>query len=46
MPEVAIRADDTRLLAIGADAPGMLVAVGFVEETDDHRYCNSVGPRS
>jgi len=41
VPEVAIRADDPRLLAIGSDAPGMLVAVGFVEETDDHRYCNS-----
>ena len=41
VPEVAIRADDPRLLAVGADAPGMLVAVGFVEETDDHRYCNS-----
>jgi len=41
VPEVALRADDPRLLAIGDDAPGMLVAVGFVEETDDHRYCNS-----
>jgi len=41
VPEVAIRADDPRLLAIGSEAPGMLVAVGFVEETDDHRYCNS-----
>jgi predicted amidohydrolase len=41
VPEVAIRADDPRLLGIGSDAPGMLVAVGFVEETDDHRYCNS-----
>ena len=41
VPEVAIRADDPRLLSVGADAPGMLVAVGFVEETDDHRYCNS-----
>ncbi|MEO6294996.1 MAG: nitrilase-related carbon-nitrogen hydrolase [Candidatus Limnocylindria bacterium] len=41
VPEVAIRADDPRLLAIGRDAPGMLVAVGFVEETEDHRYCNS-----
>ena len=41
VPEVAIRADDPRLLALGADAPGMLVAVGFVEETDDHRFCNS-----
>ena len=37
-----MRADDPRLLAIGREAPGMLVAVGFVEETDEHRYCNSV----
>jgi predicted amidohydrolase len=36
-----MRADDSRLLAIGAEAPDMLVAIGFVEETDDHRYCNS-----
>ena len=41
VPEVAIHADDARLLAVGGEAPGMLVAVGFVEETDDHRYCNS-----
>ncbi len=41
VPDVAIRADDPRLLALGRDAPGMLVAVGFVEETDEHRYCNS-----
>lgn len=41
VPEVAMRADDPRLLAIGREAPGMLVAVGFVEETDEHRYCNS-----
>jgi predicted amidohydrolase len=41
VPEVAMRADDPRLLGISSDAPGMLVAVGFVEETDDHRYCNS-----
>jgi predicted amidohydrolase len=41
VPEVSMRADDPRLLSIGADAPGMLVALGFVEETDDHRYCNS-----
>jgi predicted amidohydrolase len=41
VPEVSMRADDPRLLAIGAEAPGMLVAAGFVEETDDHRYCNS-----
>jgi predicted amidohydrolase len=42
VPDVALRCDDPRLLGIGRDAPGMLVAVGFVEETDDHRYCNSV----
>ena len=43
VPEVAIRADDPRLLALGDGAGGgMLVAAGFVEETDDHRYCNSV----
>jgi predicted amidohydrolase len=41
VPEVAMRADDPRLLEVGAEASGMLVAVGFVEETDDHRYCNS-----
>ena len=41
VPEVAMRADDPRLLSVGADGPGMLVAIGFVEETDDHRYCNS-----
>ena len=42
VPEVAMRADDPRLLGIGDEAAGMLVAAGFVEETDDHRYCNSV----
>ena len=42
VPEVALRADDPRLLGIGHEAPGMLVVAGFVEETDDHRYCNSV----
>jgi len=42
VPDVAIAADDARVLDIGADAPGMLVAVGFVEETAEHRYCNSV----
>jgi predicted amidohydrolase len=41
VPEVSMRADDRRLLSLGDDAPGMLVAAGFVEETDDHRYCNS-----
>ena len=42
VPDVAMHAEDPRLLAIGRDSPGMLVAVGFVEETDEHRYCNSV----
>jgi predicted amidohydrolase len=41
VPEVAMRADDPRLRGVGSEAPEMLVAVGFVEETDDHRYCNS-----
>jgi predicted amidohydrolase len=41
VPEVALHADDPRLLRIGDAVPGMLVAVGFVEETDDHRYANS-----
>jgi predicted amidohydrolase len=42
VPDVAMRADDPRLLGIGREATGMLVAVGFVEETDEHQYCNSV----
>jgi predicted amidohydrolase len=42
VPDVAIGSDDPRLLAIGDAAPGMLVAAGFVEETPEHRYCNSV----
>ena len=41
VPDVAMRADDPRLRALANDVPGMLVAAGFVEETDDHRYCNS-----
>ena len=41
VPEVAMRADDERLAALGRTVPGMLVAVGFVEDTDDHRFCNS-----
>jgi predicted amidohydrolase len=41
VPEVAMPASDPRLLALGRSAPGVLVAIGFVEETDDHRYCNS-----
>jgi len=42
VPDVAIRADDDRLASLSREAAGMLVAIGFVEETDDHRYCNSV----
>ncbi len=41
VPEVAMRADDTRLADLSRSAPGMLVAIGFVEETDQHRFCNS-----
>ncbi len=41
VPEVAMRADDPRLAALSREAPGMLVAIGFVEETDGHRFCNS-----
>jgi predicted amidohydrolase len=41
VPEVALRADDPRLAALSRDAPEMLVAIGFVEETDEHRYANS-----
>jgi predicted amidohydrolase len=42
VPDVALAAEDPRLLGIGSDSPGMLVAVGFVEETAEHRFCNSV----
>ena len=42
VPEVSMRVDDPRLDELSRGAPGTLVAVGFVEETDDHRYCNSV----
>ena len=41
VPEVAMRVNDPRLAALSREAPGMLVAVGFVEETDGHRFCNS-----
>ena len=42
VPEVSMRADDPRLAALSREAPpDMLLAVGFVEETDDHRYANS-----
>jgi predicted amidohydrolase len=42
VPDVAMRADDDRLLSLSLEAPGALVVVGFVEETDAHRYTNSV----
>jgi len=42
VPDVAMRADDPRLAALSAAAPGVLVAIGFAEETRAHRYCNSV----
>jgi len=42
VPEVAMPADDERLRELSREAPGMLVAIGFVEQTEDHRYCNSV----
>lgn len=41
VPEVAMRRDDPRLAALSREAPGMLIALGFVEETDGHRFCNS-----
>lgn len=41
VPDVAMRADDPRLADLSRSAPGMLVAIGFVEETDQHRFCNS-----
>ena len=41
IPEVAMRADDSRLAALSREAPGVLLAIGFVEETDAHRFCNS-----
>lgn len=41
VPEVAMRSDDPRLAALSREAPGTLVALGFVEETDGHRFCNS-----
>jgi predicted amidohydrolase len=41
VPDVAMRADDERLAQLSRQASGILIAIGFVEETDDHRYCNS-----
>ncbi|HEX7196760.1 MAG TPA: nitrilase-related carbon-nitrogen hydrolase [Candidatus Limnocylindria bacterium] len=42
VPEVAMRPDDDRLRSLSREAPEMRMAVGFVEETDDHRFANSV----
>jgi predicted amidohydrolase len=41
VPEVAMHADDARLAALSREAPGVMLAIGFVEETDAHRFCNS-----
>jgi predicted amidohydrolase len=41
IPDVAMAASDPRLTELSRRAPNILVAVGFVEETDDHRYTNS-----
>lgn len=41
VPEVALRVDDPRLAALSREAPGMLIAIGFVEETEEHRYANT-----
>ena len=41
VPEVAMPAFDSRLAALSRDAGELLLAIGFVEETDDHRYANS-----
>jgi predicted amidohydrolase len=41
VPEVAIHASDPRLPSLSRELPETLIAIGFVEETDDHRYCNS-----
>ena len=41
VPDVAMHASDPRLATLSREVPGMLVAIGFVEETDEHRFCNS-----
>ena len=41
VPDVAMHASDPRLTTLSREVPGMLVAIGFVEETDEHRFCNS-----
>jgi predicted amidohydrolase len=42
VPEVAMRPDDDRLRSLSREQPELRMAVGFVEETDDHRFANSV----
>ena len=42
VPEVALRADDPRLGELARVAPGVTLAVGFVEEADAYRFANSV----
>lgn len=42
VPEVALRADDSRLAELARLTPGVTTAVGFVEETDAYRFANSV----
>jgi predicted amidohydrolase len=42
VPDVAMPATDPRLAELSRGAAEMLVAIGFVEETDDHRFANSV----
>jgi len=42
VPEVAMPTADRRLAALSREEAGLLLAIGFVEETDEHRYCNSV----
>jgi predicted amidohydrolase len=41
VPEVAMPRTDERLRQLSREVPKTVVAVGFVEETDDHRYANS-----
>ena len=41
VPDVAIAATDPRLGALTREAPGALIAIGFVEETAEHLYTNS-----
>jgi len=41
VPDVAMSAADPRLAALSRDASDVLLVIGFVEETDDHRYANS-----